>query len=186
MRRVLGILLALVVVAGCGNERSKPADVRTVESPGRFRDARYPKQGVFFRTPVRWRTVHGKAPQISTVTSGSAQIAIWRYPRTEPLPRTREELGIARDELLRAVRSRDPSFDLGSTRIVIKKGLRGVEVVGTGTNQGVRRRVRSLHAYAKGAEVVVDAFAPQADFGRVDRQTFAPVIRSLKLRVPRT
>jgi hypothetical protein len=43
-----------------------------------------------------------------------------------------------------------------------------------------------LHAYGKGAEVVVDAFAPPKVFRRVDRQTFGPVTRSLKLRAPRS
>ena len=44
--------------------------------------------------------------------------------------------------------------------------------------------MRSLHAYGRGAEVVLDAFAPPKDFARVDEQTFAPVARSLRLRKP--
>jgi nicotinamidase-related amidase len=67
----------------------------------------------------------------------------------------------------------------------VKPGLRAVVLVGAATNQGQRRRMRSLHAYGRGAEVVVDAFAPPKVFKRVDKQTFGPVSRSLKLRTPR-
>jgi hypothetical protein len=38
--------------------------------------------------------------------------------------------------------------------------------------------------YAFGAEYVVDAFAPAAVFGQVDREAFLPVVRSLRVRAP--
>ena len=186
MRRALLILAAAVLVAACGNDRTEPPDIGEVGRPVGFEDARFREHGVFLRAPARWRTIPGDPPQVATLATGDAQIALWRYPRMEPLPRTRAELETARDELLRAVRSRDARFDVRSTRIVIKPRLRGVEVVGTATNQGSRRGVRSLHAFAHGAEVVLDAFAPVEDFERVDEQTFAPVARSLKLSRPRS
>ena len=99
---------------------------------------------------------------------------------------TRSQLHAARQALVAQVERRDPTFELTSSRLVMKRGLRGVELVGQGTNGGQRRAVRSLHAYADGHEVVLDAFAPPKDFARVDEQTFAPVARSLRLRATRS
>jgi hypothetical protein len=186
VRRALIILAAAGLVAGCGNDVTQPANIREIGPPGGFRDARFPEHGIVLSAPAGWRTVAGRDPQVATIATGDAQIAIWRYPRSEPLPGTRAELQTARDELVRAVKSRDSAFDVASTRVVVKEGLRAVEIVGTGTNQGSRRKVRSLHAYGRGAEVVIDAFAPVEDFARVDKQTFGPVTRSLKLRKPRS
>jgi hypothetical protein len=186
VRRALVICAVAVALPGCGNDKTSPPDLGRVGAPAAFRDARYPADGVVFRAPVGWRAIPGRAPQIVTVATGDAQISVWRYPRAEPLPQTRAQLGAARDTLVRAVKARDATFDVASSRIVVKPGLRAVELIGTGTNQGVRRKVRSLHAYGHDAEVVVDAFAPPEDFARVDRETFAPLARSLKLRAPRS
>ena len=136
------------------------------------------------RAPANWREIQGTGDQVSTIAVGDAQIAIWRYKRTEPLPVTRSQLHAARQALVAQVEHDDKTFELTSTRLVIKPGLRGVEIVGEETNHGQRRSVRSLHAYANGYEVVVDCFAPPKDFPRVDKQTFGPVGRSLRLSVP--
>ncbi|HUR86680.1 MAG TPA: hypothetical protein VMY78_15160 [Solirubrobacteraceae bacterium] len=179
-------LAASVVAAGCGNEQTPPPNIGRIPAPAGFRDAKYLEQGVLLRAPTNWRISDGDAPQIATVAVGDAQIAIWRYPRSEPLPETREQLKAARKALVAQVEARDSTFRLTSSRLVVKEGLRGVELVGSVTNQGRPRSVRSLHAYGQGAEVVVDAFAPPRDFPRVDEETFGPVARSLKLRKPRS
>jgi hypothetical protein len=156
-----------------------------IPAPNAFRAVRYPADGVSLKIPANWREVQGTDTQISTVAVGDAQIALWRYPRTEPLPETRSQLDAARLALVAQVESRDPTFDVTSSRLVMKPGLRAVELVGQGTNHGERRSVRSLHAYGHGSEVVLDAFAPPQDFPRVDKQAFAPVARSLRLRAPK-
>ncbi len=191
MRRALQISTVLVLLAaplaGCGNEPTPVPDLTLVPAPKAFREAPFDAQGVRFRAPTNWRVIPGQSPQVATVAIGSAQVAVWRYPRTEPLPETRAQLNAARDALVAQIESRDPTFKLTSTRLVIKEGLRAVEVVGTGanlTNQSVQRSMRSLHAYGRGAEVVMDAFAPPKDFARIDEQTFGPMTRSLKLRAP--
>ena len=175
---------AAVLLAGCGNEKTKPPNIGRIPAPLGFRDQVFIKDGVFFRAPRNWRVVEGEPPQVATIAAGDAQIAVWRYRRAEPLPETRAQLRAARKALLAQVSQRDPTFKLTSSRIVVKEGLRGVEIIGEATNQGQRRVVRSLHAYGRKAEVVVDAFAPPADFARVDAQTFGPVARSLKLAEP--
>ena len=182
----LAALAALL--AGCGNDRTPVPDLSVVPAPKAFREAFFDEQGVRLRAPTNWRVVPGTAPQVATIAIGTAQISIWRYPRTEPLPQTRAQLNAARDALVAQIESRDPTFKLTSTRLVLKPGIRAVEVVGIGTNltnRSVQRSMRSLHAYGRGAEVVVDAFAPPKDFARIDEQTFGPVSRSLKLRAPK-
>lgn len=188
MRRRTTIAIAAVAatLASCGNEQTPPPDIGRIPAPAGFRDAKYLEQGVLLRAPTNWRISDGDAPQVATVAVGDAQIAIWRYVRTEPLPETREQLKAARKALVAQVEARDATFRLTSSRIVVKEGLRGVELIGSVTNQGQQRLVRSLHAYGHGAEVVVDAFAPPKVFPRVDKETFGPVARSLKLRKPRS
>ena len=192
MPRTPKITLAAValaaLLAGCGNERTPVPDLVAVPAPPAFRDAFFDEQGIRFRAPTNWRVVPGDPPHVATVAIGSAQIGIWRYPRTEPLPETRAQLNAAREALVAQIERRDPTFKLTSTRLVMKPGIRAVEVVGIGanlTNPAVQRSMRSLHAYGRGAEVVMDAFAPPKEFARIDEQTFGPVTRSLKLRAPK-
>jgi len=178
-------VVAALLLGGCGNSRTPAPDTGFIPAPSAFRGLKYPAAGVTLKAPANWREVQGADPQLATVAIGDAQIAIWRYPRTEPLPETRSQLDATRRALVAQVESRDPTFELTSSRLVRKPGLRAVEIVGQGTNHGERRSVRSLHAYGRGAEVVVDSFAPPKDFARVDKETFAPVARSLRLRAPK-
>lgn len=186
MRRAVTILVATAAAAllgGCGNDPTQPPAIGRIAPPGEFEDSRFADAGIFLRTPERWRTAASDTRfQVATLSSGAAQIAIWRYPRSEPLPETRPQLRSARDELVKRVKLRDPEFAVDSTRLVVKPGIRAVEIIGVGTNEGERRKVRSLHAYGHDGEVVLDAFAPVDAFDRVDEQTFAPLQRSLRLR----
>jgi hypothetical protein len=182
VRRALLSIVGAVLLAGCANSQTPPPDTGLIPAPKGFRPVTYAAQGIRLRAPVNWRIVQGAGSQLATIAIGDGQIAIWRYPRSEPLPVTRPQLDAARRALVAQVKRRDATFTLTSSRVVDKAGLRAVEIVGQGTNEGQRRSVRSLHAYAGGYEVVVDAFAPPRDFARVDRQTFRPVTRSLRLR----
>lgn len=189
MHRPAVAILAVVLIAGCGNDRTPPPDIGAIPAPKGFRAAIYGEQGITFRVPSNWRIVQGSAPHVATVAIGDGQIGVWRYPRTEPLPETRPQLHAARLALVAQIKRRDATFKLASTRLIVKPGLRAVEVVGVAanlTNADARRSMRSLHAYGYGSEVVLDAFAPPKQFARVDKQTFAPVTRSLKLAEPRS
>lgn len=186
-RRVLAILAAAALLAACGNDETDAPDLGRIAAPGGFEDSRFASAGIFLRTPVSWQTRRPDVRyQVATLASGNGQIALWRYPRSEPLPETRPQLQSARDELVEAVKARDGKFDVTSTRVVLKPGIRAVEIVGVGRSQGEERKVRSLHAYAHEGEVVIDAFAPVEEFARVDEQTFAPLTRSLRLNPPRS
>lgn len=185
MRRALTCLAAAVLLSGCGNDRTPAPDVSIIGAPGGFRTVQFPKAGVSLRAPAKWSQAAGEGSRLATFSAGDAQIAIWRYARTEPLPETRAQLDATRKSLIAQVRARDPTFDLTSSRLVLRSGKRAVELAGVGTNQGVQRSIRSLHTYGHKAELVVDAFAPTEDFPRVDEQTFRRVLRSARLRAPR-
>jgi hypothetical protein len=187
MRPPLTAVAALAVplaLAGCGNERTPAPDTATPLTPQGSALVRYPQAGVRFATPGRWDRAAGQAPLVATVTSGRATVAVWRFPRAEPLPSSAQDLRRARRTLLAAARARDPSFR--SQRITTRRvgDLRGIEVRGTGTVEGQARAVRSLHVYGFDGEVVVDALAPPDQFGRVDREVFGPLLGSLRLSAP--
>ena len=145
MRRTLIAIAAAAVLAGCGNDQTPPPDIGRIPPPAAFRDEKFARDGISFRAPTNWRVTEGAAQnQVATVAVGDAQIAVWRYPRTEPLPETRDQLAAARDALVAQVKSRDKTFRLKSSRLVMKERLNAVELVASVTNQGRPRRVRSL------------------------------------------
>jgi hypothetical protein len=181
MRRPLLVLIAAVALAGCGNRRAAVPDTATPGSPLGTNAATYPQAGLRFGAPAGWHVEPGRAPLVTTITTGRAAIAVWRYPRTEPLPATTRALEQAKAALLAAAKARDATFAPQAARATRVDGRGALEVRGTETVEGARRAVRSTHVFAFGAEVVVDASAPPRDFARVDRQVFGPLVRSLRL-----
>jgi hypothetical protein len=177
-------LIACVLAAGCGNEQSQPPDVSVPARPAGMVSQSFATAGIRFLAPADWHVQAGQEPLVATIQSGTAQIALWRYPRTEPLPKTDSQLAQARDLLLQAARARDQSFKEAKTAITKLDGHPAIQVRGTETISGHARTVRSTHVYAFGAEIVVDAYAPADVFGRVDGETFRPLVRSLRVRAP--
>jgi hypothetical protein len=185
MRRLLPLLACALATAGCGNEQSKPPDVAApARVTGAMESQAFAPAGIEFLAPGDWHVQAGQPPLVATVQSGSAQIAVWRYPRTEPLPKSGAQLTQARDLLLQTAKARDQTFKEAATAITRLGGHPAIQVRGTETVGGQPRTVRSMHVYAFGAEVVVDAFAPASVFGQVDREAFGPLVRSLKLHAP--
>jgi len=182
-RLPLAAVLALLL-AGCGAERLPVPDPARPAPPVGTRGAAFPQAGLRFQAPGGWAFEAGRPPLIATMVSGTATIAVWRYPRTEPLPDTAEQLEAARRQLEQAVRIRDPGFEQRRSRTLEIDGAPAVQITGTTTIAGRRRVVRSTHVYAKEAEVVVDEYAAEPDFGTVDRSAFRPLLRSLKIDPP--
>jgi len=179
------VLAAAALTAGCGRDRLEPPDPARPASALDPAERRYPAAGLRFEAPDDLTFDAGQAPLVASTASGSASIAIWRYPRTEPLPRSEAALDAAADALVDAIKRRDPSFEqVGEVRRVRVDGARGLEVLGTQRVLGRVRRVRSTHLYAKQAEVVVDAYSAPRDFAGADRALFGPLVDSLKIDPP--
>ncbi|WP_372789755.1 hypothetical protein [Paraconexibacter sp.] len=187
-RRPLPLLLAALALAaaapGCGNER---APVPETPLPGvRLGDNPLddPKAGYSLIAPAGWTVTSGQPPEVTTIASGAAIVSLLRYPRTETLPRTKAELDRAMADLIAAAKARDPSFTVIRSARTRVDGKPAVEIRATETIAGVPRTVRSAHVYAHGAEFVVDMYAPNDDFRRIDALYFRPLLRSLELRAP--
>jgi hypothetical protein len=140
---------------------------------------------VQFRAPQDWRRQAGKAPLVAAVQTGQATIAVWRYPRDEQLPVTHGGLQTAKDALVAQIKKRDPSFKVRRAKLLHVGPKRAVQVLGVGTINGSPRMIRSTHIYTEKSEYVVDAYAPQTVFARVDKGVFAPVLESLEISKPR-
>lgn len=184
MRRLIGALAAVALLAGCGNDETEPPDTTTPGPRLGSNATDFPRHGIAFAAPAGWSLDEGNPPLIATLATGQATVAIWRYPRSEPLPESEAELRAARDALLDAAKRRDDTFEVIKAAPAKIAGEPAVQIRARETIQGQPRVVRSTHIYAEGAEVVIDAFAGPDDFRRVDAEVFRPMLRSLKLSAP--
>jgi hypothetical protein len=182
--RWLLLVCGCSVLAGCGNSRTAPPDLSTAVRPAGFTRLAYPTVGLSLRSPTNWQVQPGSPPLVVAVRSGLASVAVWRYPRTQTLPRSGVDLRVALRRLIATVRARDATFRLASAAVVAVAHRGAVQLRGLETIDGQRREVRSTHLYAHGAEVVVDAYAPPSEFRRVDRQVFHPLLRGLSVTAP--
>ena len=178
------VLLAATLTAGCGRDRLEAPDPSRPTASQPEGERSYPQAGLRFDAPGDVQFERGQDPLVASAASGSATVAIWRYPRTEPLPRSEASLEDAERTLIGAVKRRDPSFQLDGVEQVRVDGARALEVLGTGRVLGRERRVRSTHVYAKGAEFVIDAYAAPRDFATADAGLFQPLVDSLKIDPP--
>jgi hypothetical protein len=173
------ILIAVLLLAGCGEQRKTAVDVVHPDAPAGFSDSTV--TGVTFRRPTNWMDLEAAPPLEGGVRSKTATVAVWRYPRTEPLPEGRSALEEAKTRLLERVHQRSPTFTVRTSEVKSLAGVQGIEVTGRQIVAGFTVDVRSAHVFKDGAEVVVDAYAPPGDFARVDRTVFVPLIASLRL-----
>ena len=104
---LIAALVPAVALAGCGNSRTPVPDVTRAIAPAGWTRADYPAAGLRVSLPRGWALASGTAPSVASATSGRATVALWRYPRTEPLPRTHVQLEGARRALVTAARGRD-------------------------------------------------------------------------------
>ena len=184
-RRTAALLLAAVATAGCGRDRLAAPDPERPFTAGQLTAVDFSASGVRFRAPADWRFGPGTAPLVASTSSGSATIAIWRYPRSEPIPTgTGAALDDAKANLLSAAGGRDGSFKEVSSRTRRVDGKPAVEVVGDQTVAGRPRRVRSTHVFAYGTELVIDAYAAPDVFAVIDKSVFRPLVRSVELEQP--
>lgn len=177
-------MAAALVLGACGAERTPVPDVATPLDPQGTRVARLPAAGVSFTAPANWAVVPRRDPLSGGIESRRATLAVWRYPRQEPLPRGAAELRRVRGLLVERVKTRDPSFRLGESRVTRRGGAPAIELTGAQTIAGRPVRVRSAHVFTRAAEVVLDAYAAPQHFDRVDAAVFEPALASLALGPP--
>ena len=169
------------MAAGCGNHRAKAPDFDTVQAPVGVRQFAYAQAGLRFAAPRNWAQQPDSGPGVAIVSSGRASVVIRRYRRRERLPDTLAKLQDARGALLDAVQARDRGLAVRSTRILTMDGVPGIELLADWTVDGHTSRVRSTHLFARGAEYVFDASAPEKVFARVDRTVFVPLLASVRV-----
>jgi hypothetical protein len=187
VRRAILVLVGAGAVAltGCGEARTPPPDVARPAAPAGYKAVRFSALGLALRrVPANWYVQFGQPPLVATISSGAATLAVWRYPRTQTLPRTDAELKRALDALLGTIRGRPGGFR-ALRALVTRVGRQpALMLLGVQTIDGNQRETRSAHVYAYGAELVLDAYAPPRWFAAVDRGAFVPIVRSVALRKP--
>ncbi len=144
---------------------------------------RYPQAGVALRDAGRAGTgPQGRRRSSRRCSSGRATVAVWRYPRTEPLPRSAEDLRRARRTLLAAAQAARPDVprvaarhDAARRRPPGARAARHRDGRGPGARRALDARLR--------------ATAPRSSSTRSRRPTtsrastgevFGPLLRSLQ------
>jgi len=184
VRRLVLIAVAALLVTACGEERTQPPDFERADDPSGTREVVLEDAGVSFTAPGNWPELDAAPPLEGGVSSKTAIVAVWRYPRTEPLPADRGELADAQERLEARIQERDPTFALRDSELTEFDDALAIELTGRQTIGGRPYDVRSAHVFRDGAEVVVDAYAPPADFARVDGAVFVPLLASLTVAEP--
>jgi hypothetical protein len=184
VRRLAPLALAAALVVGCGEERTRPPDIAHAVPPEPRVGVHLRGQGIRYRRPRNWEQLPAAGSLVGGVTSRTATVAVWRYPRTEPLPQDDAALERVETLLLDRVRQRNPTFTLRESDITRVAGAPAIVLVGSQAAGGFAYDVRSAHVFKAGAEVVVDAYAPSADFAQLDRKVFRPLLASLEVSQP--
>jgi hypothetical protein len=179
---LLALLPLLALLSGCGNRRVHPPDVSLPLPPNGVHAIGYPKAGLALKVPNSWRSEEGMSPLVASIASGTATVALWRYPRTEPLPAGAAAFQTAKRALVRAAQARDRTLKVAHARVIRFHGRPALEIVGVETAGDQRRMVRSTHVFRQGSEVVVEALAPPAIFAGLERKVFDPLLASLKIQ----
>jgi hypothetical protein len=134
---------------------------------------------VSISAPGGWPVIAQRAPLVTLVTSGDAVIALWRYPRPQAPPASAAALSAARDSLFAAVRARQGSVRVISSRLTRIDGAPAIEFNALESIAGRRRQVFSTHVFTAGGEVVLEEYAPPRTFLSLRRPLFARVRSSL-------
>ena len=110
-------------------------------------------------------------------------VALWRYERRAPVPVGADALALATRQLIAGARAQDAGLKVIRTRAGQIGSSPAVELDAFERIEGQLRRVRSIHVWVPGDELVVDEYAPPAIFHAVDHAVFSPVRHSLRVTV---
>lgn len=135
--------------------------------------------GVSFYAPKNWTRVNG--PRFDAIASASAGITLRTYRSGTSTASTVPSLVGARGRLIAAARSRDRTLQLIRSKLTRVGGVNAVVLDALESLAGARRRVRSLHLFTGGKEIVIEEYAPLALFRIADHYVFSPLNHSLRL-----
>jgi hypothetical protein len=166
-----------LLAAGCGDSRTTIKSLSTPVAPGGFHTVTY--AGVTLSAPNDWSLLNDRAPLVVTISSGTAVIALWSYPSSTPPPAGATALAGASTALQAAAKHTDPGLRVIRSAVTSVDGDGAVELDAIEQIDGQTRRVRSMHVYTPGSEIVLEEYAPPALFHAVDHDVFSPVKRSL-------
>jgi hypothetical protein len=169
----------LAVLAGCGNSRTPVPSLTTPAPPSGFRPLRFPAAGLSLQAPRNWNVTAGHGRLLTTVSSGGAVVALWRFPVSGPAPVGDAALRQAAQQLVSAARARDPGMRVIASKVARIGGIPAVELDAVEQIAGHSRRVRSSHLFEPHAEVVLEEYAPPGLFAGVEAAVFLPLMRSL-------
>ncbi len=180
--RILAIGLGLLtLLAGCGNSRTPPPSTATPAPPSTFQTLTFRAAGVKLDAPSNWVIARGRGRLLTALSSGSAVVALWRFPRPAAQQSSTSALRLQARRLLGAARRRDPGFQLVGTKVRRIGDLPAVQINAFEQINGRRRRVLSTHVFARRAEIVLDEYAPPDVFGAVADRVFSPLSHSLQV-----
>jgi hypothetical protein len=151
----------------------------TPATPSAFRTVSL-RGGIRLKAPLNWTVGPGKGSLVATISSGTAIVAVWRYPRSAQPPAP-ASLSSARTTLIHEAKSQDPGLQMIRSSITTIDGHGAIELDAFEQVGGEQRRVRSTHVFETGAELVLDEYAPAELFHVVDHTVFSPLKRSLVL-----
>ena len=173
-------------LAACG-ARTRPLSVYRTYPPARFLPFGLARYGIGFVRPDNWSDLADQhhRPVVAILASGPSVIAVSSYARGGAPPLGTTGADGTRIALLRAIRARQPAFQLLDSRTLTVDGHPAVQITGIELIHHQRRQVRSEHVYLDASEVVVEEYAPVSMFATVDREVFARVTGSIRV-LPRT
>jgi hypothetical protein len=165
-----------VLVAGCGNSRTAVPSLTRPAKPDGFRELTYRGEAIQFEVPRDWVVSSHGLPLVATITSGAATVALWRYDTTRV-----GTLAAAQAALIASAKARAPGLHVLHARTETLAGLPTVVLGVTERIGGNLRRVRSIHMFAPGVELVIEEYTPPAIFHAEDQAVFSALDRSLAL-----
>jgi hypothetical protein len=172
------VAAAALLLVGCGESRAPLPNAylpASPKSPRAFAHLSFPTIGVSFYAPRQWARVYRSG--VVLIASGSAVISFRRFASSGPV----SALAPARGRLIAAARQRDQTLQLIRSKLTRIAGVQAIVLDAMETIGGARRRVRSLHLFTPGAEIVIEEYAPLALFRVVDHYVFSPLDHTLKL-----
>jgi hypothetical protein len=169
------------MIAGCGTSRTAVPNAAVPAVPSGYTGAGFPAVGIRFSFPSNWTRLGFGLPLDATISSGPAVVALWRFARSGPQPSDRLQLAQARNRLISAARTRDRSLVVIRSKLTRIDGAPTIVLDATETNSGRPQRVRSIHIFVRGGEIVLDEYAPPNQFHTVDHDVFSPLNHSVVL-----